>query len=348
MASVAGTVADFCKLAREHQVDAVQVWRGPVGGKGGDDLIATQPIATLDADRLTLAITTEADECAGRVRFTLKSVRAGVEVARDRVILEGGVVGGPITRSSHAQGSLVNPPPGLAPPRAVDGILEDLASSGVSDFGARTNAAVASALLREQMKQNVQLVNLLVDHTSKMQGPLLKQTETLSAALDLAHKKLIDGAEAHVAHVRQGRVLEVEAKNDERRAAAFERTGEMFAKYLPGVLARISRKYGIAGEDDENDPLLEKLVTSFKSSQIERMQKILDPEQLALFAEVWASMDERQGKREAKRKTKKGAAQSGRRVVDTRKTSTPDASAANGAAAALEALSGLRLASGER
>ena len=350
---VNASVRAFCKLAGETTCDAIQVWRGQVGGRpAADDLIATSPIdKTLDPNRLAAAIIAESDECAGRTRFTIKGVRAGVEVVRDRLILDGGQPE-QLQRNTHTR-ALVTPTAGVGPARPIDGVLDEVGEMQGVEFGARTNAAIASALLREQMKQNVQLVGMLMDHSAKMQGPLLKQTETLSSALQVAHKQLIEGAEQHVAHVRQGRALEAEAKTEERKAAAFEKTGEAFAKYLPGVLARFSRKYGIVGDDDENDPLLEKLVKSFKSSQIERMQKVLDPEQLALFAEVWASIDEREGKREAKKKN--GGKKNGRKVVSgtTRESKSetpadaPDSAATVNAAAALgAAFGGLRLGAG--
>ena len=317
--------------ARKHKAATVQVWRQAQGTTGEPDLVHAAPLEAGDAfaDRICSVIFDECEELAGRHVFLVRAKDAeGLEIAAERLKVEGRAQRTDVVVRSE-QDRRVDPlrsPPGQGPAQnydAADLVLPDGALTGTA------TTAVCMALLKQQMRFTESLARIVTDLSGKSHEPLVRQTEVLGNALASATEKLTSSAAAHVELVRQTRVLEVEARIDERKAEAWAKAGEQLAKYLPAAIARISRKFGAVAEDEENDPLLEKLVGSFKPEQLAAMQQILGPEQIALFAEVWASMDERKAKRGGKGKaTKKDAASSS---SSSSSRSLPANGAANGA-----------------
>lgn len=304
-------IAALVEQGRKAKASAIQVFASVVGTRASaDDLITTKPLdlagieAHALADQIACEITDELEERHGPVRFRIKVIKNGAELARDTLRLEGRAAppkGLTVVRGQTGDGrsALVHTSEGAGEARSQIGTEDLLLPDGAMTGTAST--AVVLSVLRMQMQFNRDLSRDYVALVQASHKPLLDQNAMLGDALMKANAQIIASAEQHRESVRQTRLLEAEARTEERKAAALEKAGEMLAKYLPAALARISRKFGIVAADEENDPLLEKLVLSFKSSQMAQMQKILEPEQIALFADVWASMDERRGKKGKKK-----------------------------------------------
>lgn len=303
MADLNTRVRNLLATGIKNKASVVQIWRRSDGTTGEYDLVHTSPMDKADgfADRLVEKINDELDEVCGPQQFLLKVRHDGEDVAVEKVKGDG--------RWRPADGTIVvgrTPSGSVDPRRAPPGALPALdvgelqLPDGALTGGATT--AVAMTLLKQQMRHTESMTRIVVELSGKIHEPLIKQTEILGNALEKATQQLTASAAAHVDQIRSTRVLEAEARTEERKAEAWAKTGEQLAKYLPGVLARFSRKFGIVAADEETDPLLERLVMSFKPEQLGRMQEILGPEQIALFAEVWAVMDERKKKRGEKGK----------------------------------------------
>lgn len=293
-------------LGKKSKATAIQIYASqPAARSNTDELVTTKPLepATLAeglADQIAQEMLDELEERSGAVRFRAKITKAGAEIARETIRLDGRaapVQGLNIVRGSNGQAQLM--PNGAGDARTQlttdDLVLPDGAMTGTA------STAVVLAVLRMQMNFNRDLSRDYLALAGQSHKPLLDQNSMLGDALGKANAVIITSAEAHRDAIRQTRVLEAEAKTEERKAAAIEKAGEMLAKYLPAALARISRKFGIVAADEETDPLLEKLVGSFKSSQMAQLQKILEPEQITLFADVWQAMDDRKGKKGKKK-----------------------------------------------
>lgn len=305
---ITARIAALIEQGRKAKCNAIQVFASVVGTRTAvDDLVTTKPLdAAIDglADHIAQEILDELEERHGPVRFRLKVIKQGAEIMRETLRLEGRanpprgmtVVRGSST-SSH--GALVHQSEGTGPATAQIGTEDLLLPDGAMSGTAST--AVVLSVLRMQMQFNRDLSRDFLSLVGASHKPLMDQNAMLADALGKANAQIIASAEQHRESVRQTRVLEAEARTEERKAAAIEKAGEMLAKYLPAAIARISRRFGLVAPDEENDPLLEKLVLSFKSSQMAQMQKILEPEQIALFADVWASIDDRRGKKGKKK-----------------------------------------------
>lgn len=302
-------IAALIEMGRKAKANAIKVFVSYPGARAAaEDMLTTAPLdqpSALEglADRLATEITDELEERYGPTRFRLRVIKDSREIAVETLRLAGRAVSAPgqsIVR--NASGAIVSAPNGVGDARPMDPgdlVLPDGALTGTA------TTAVSIHLLRMQMDFNKQLMKDYRELALGAHAPLLSQNKMLGDALEKANGQLIASAEQHREAIRQSRVLEAEAKAEERKAAAIEKAGEMLAKYLPAALARIGRKFGIVAADEETDPLLEKLVLSFKSSQMGQLQRILEPEQLTLFADVWQAMDARRGGK--RKKGEKGA-----------------------------------------
>ncbi len=274
-----------------------------------EEMISNLPVTDGDegqiADRIAESITDELEGLAGSHAFIVRAVSdGGSEVARERIRETGRVKPG--AQIVRAGGTSVE----------LSGAMGEIAGEPYSPDGALTgnaSTAVLVALVRQQMKHNEAMTAHLVALSARVHDPLVRQVEILGGALTQANSKLLEAAGQHVEMVRQSRVLEAEARAEERKAQAWAATGEQLAKWLPVALARISRAWGMKEDGAAaDDPMLEKLVLSFTPDQLAQMQATLRPEQIQLFAEVWANYDEKRTKREAEKKNgnekKNGAA----------------------------------------
>jgi hypothetical protein len=263
-----------------------------------EEMISQLPIENGDegaiADRIAESITDELETLAGSHAFIVRAVgEGGAEVARERIREAGRAKpGAQIVRAGGTSVELAGTMGEISEPYTPDGSLTGNAST-----------AVLVALSRQQMKHNEAMTAHLVALSARVHDPLVRQVEILGAALTAANSKLLEAAGQHVEMVRQSRVLEAEARAEERKAQAWAATGEQLAKWLPVALARISRAWGM-GQDGAaaDDPMLEKLVLSFTPDQLGQMQATLRPEQIQLFAEVWTNYDEKRQRREAEKK----------------------------------------------
>lgn len=163
-----------------------------------------------------------------------------------------------------------------------------------------TNAVMAAALLRQQYRHNEALAGSVV----KSYAGTIQQTTallgTLSEALDKSIRARLSDAELHISNARQARTMEAEARAEEMRAEAMKLAAGTLAEWLPVGIHKIARKYGMSG-DDAIDPLLEKMILSFKPEQLDSLQGILSPLQREMLGDVWCMVNDRVKARDAKK-----------------------------------------------
>jgi len=163
--------------------------------------------------------------------------------------------------------------------------------------------ATLAGMTRQQMRHNEALMSMMIKGFAQTGDTSARMIEQLGLRVLTLTEKLERQADTYLDSHRKQKLVEAEARASEMRGRAIELGANTLAEYLPVALHRISRKYGIAG-DAELDPMIEKLVGSFDEEQIKRIGPILKPQQQALFAEAWLTVQTRKEEKEKEKKEK--------------------------------------------
>lgn len=196
-----------------------------------------------------------------------------------------------------------------------------------SKFHPRETASIYG-IARQQMRHTEAMAGLMVKFGSTIAEGNRALVDKLQDRVELLTDKTIKQADAVIGAHSQNRLIEAQARREEVETEALRATAQVLAEWLPLGIHRIARKYGLAG-DSELDPMLERIVETFKPDQIDKLKDILEPAQKAIFAEMWMKVADRREKRD-KDKAEKAAASAG--AVDKMTGTKANGAGANGAA----------------
>lgn len=214
----------------------------------------------------------------------------GRELGRDRIRI----------RAASPSSELATSGPALPPPGSKE--WEH------SDPRTPTAHVMQQAVLRQQYRHNEALAGSVVKSYAPTMEKMTGLIGTLTGALEASYEARARDAEKMISVQRQERTLAAEARAEEMRGEALKLAAGTFAEYFPVAIHKITRKYGLSG-DDAIDPILEKLVLSFKPEQLDGLSSVLTPFQLGVLGDLWCTVKDRveartKAKAEAEAKTK--------------------------------------------
>lgn len=272
----------------------IQVWHCPDGGSVRELLISTIELndesATTPRDLVDQVVLTIQDEAAslpvGFHAFSVRGLNAeALDVVRERIRITGSA---PTSASDR-----------LARAEIGDEIDHEASLERASGMALHPReVATLAGITRQQMRHNEALTAMMIKGFGANAQVSQQIIEQLGMRVLTLTEKLEKQADSYLDSHRKTKLVEAEARASDARGRAIEIGANVVAEYLPVALHRMSRKYGIAG-DSELDPMMEKMIDSFDEKQLPKLAEILKPQQQALFAEVWMTV---QNRKEAKKK----------------------------------------------
>ena len=284
----------------------IQVWHCPEGGAVREELISTidlneeAPTARSHVDQVVLTIQDEAASLPGG-GFHAFSVRGlnsdGLDVVRERIRIPGTAPASASDRLARVEiGEEIDHEAGLE------------RTSGLALHP--REVATLAGITRQQMRHNEALIAMVVKGFGANADVSQKLIEQLGMRVLTLTEKLEKQADLYLDSHRRTKLVEAEARASDARGRAIEIGSQVLADYLPVALHRITRKHGLAG-DAELDPLMEKMLDSFDEAQLPKLAEILKPQQQALFADVWMTVQSRKEARKKEAAAKEAAKQEG-------------------------------------
>jgi hypothetical protein len=272
----------------------IQVWHCPDGGAVREELISTielneeAPTARTHVDQVVLTIQDEAASLPGGGfhAFSVRGMNAdGLDVVRERIRIPGTAPASASDRLARAEiGEEIDHEAGLE------------RASGLALHP--REVATLAGITRQQMRHNEALIAMVVKGFGANAEVSQKLIEQMGMRVLTLTEKLEKQADMYLDSHRRTKLVEAEARASDARGRAIEIGSQVLADYLPVALHRITRKHGLAG-DAELDPLMEKMLDSFDEAQLPKLAEILKPQQQALFADVWMTV---QARKEARKK----------------------------------------------
>lgn len=263
------------------------------------------------------------EECQLRIRDDLGSLPANGEPAVYLVTItndDGRELGRERIRvrapAPPASSELATQIPGMPPPGSKEWEHTD----------ARTPSAqvMQQAVLRQQYRHNEAMAGSIVKSYAPTMEKMTGLIGTLTGALEASYEARARDAEKMISVQRQERTLAAEARAEELKAEAVKLAAGTFAEYFPVAVHKIAQKYGVSS-DATIDPMLEKLVLSFKSEQLDALSTVLTPFQLQILGDLWCTVKDRVEERKKKKDEAEAKAKTaGEKIL------TPEAAAAAG------------------
>jgi hypothetical protein len=165
-----------------------------------------------------------------------------------------------------------------------------------------TAQVMQTAMMRQQYRHNEAMAKALVGSQAGLATVVEKVSGlvgSLSDKLDASHNARTKDAESMITVARQQRLLEAEARTEEMKGQAMKSAAETLSEWLPVAFHKIARKYGMSG-DDAIDPMIEKMVLSFKVEQLDGLAQVLNPVQMQMFGDLWCTIKDRAEARKKK------------------------------------------------
>ncbi len=282
-------------LARTMKAATITVAR--VDGRSVEPLLV-QPI-TEDRVQIENCVICAQDEAAALEKginhpfLFYVSNEHGAEIARERIRFPGNRE--PTTHALSQQGA------------DAAGLTDDAhGKNWPGQYHPRESASMFG-IARQQMRHTEAMAGLVVKLAEKAGEGNRQLVDKLQDRVEALTDKTIKQADAVIGAHSQNRLIEAQARREEVETEAIRATAQVLAEWIPLGLHRVARKYGLAG-DSELDPMLERIVETFSSPQIDQLKDILTPPQKAIFAEMWMKVNDRRTKREKEKADKKEAA----------------------------------------
>lgn len=183
----------------------------------------------------------------------------------------------------------------------VEGAIERAGDTGpapgsrdweASEARTPSSAVMQAAIVRQQYRHNEALAKSVV---GAFAGTMEKTTgliASLADKLEASYAARARDAEQSIAVARAQRTMEAEARAEEMRGEALKLAASTFAEWFPVAVHKIARKYGASG-DAAIDPILEKLVLSFKPEQLDGLAQVLTPMQQQILGDLWVTVKDR-------------------------------------------------------